>query len=141
MKRALDKINLIVLHCSASDRPAHDDISVIRKWHVEERGWSDVGYHYFIKRDGTIQVGRMLDVIGAHVAGHNRYSIGICLHGNGEYTEEQFKSAGRLVAGLQIALLFTKIEIKGHCDLDKKKSYCPGFDRDEFINKYVRTNF
>ena len=71
-------INLIVLHHSQSDITAHDDIGVIREWH-KERGFKDVGYHYFIRKDGMIQKGRQLDVVGAHCKGKNKSSIGIVI--------------------------------------------------------------
>ena len=57
--RTVDKV---FIHASDSDWKHHDDISVIRKWHVDENGWGDVGYHYFIKRNGTIQKGRDLEL-------------------------------------------------------------------------------
>ena len=50
-------VSRVFLHCSASDNPKHDKISVIRKWHLD-KGWSDVGYHYFIRKDGTVEEGR-----------------------------------------------------------------------------------
>ena len=64
-------VDRVFLHCSASDDPDHDDIETIRRWHVDERGWSDVGYHYFIRSDGTLQEGRPLERIPAAQAGHN----------------------------------------------------------------------
>jgi len=49
--------------------------------HQRGRGWTDVGYHYVIKRDGTLEAGRPLDVIGSDVKGLNNVSWGICLIG------------------------------------------------------------
>ena len=66
-KREIDRV---FLHCSASSLPAHDDVSVIRSWHLKN-GWSDIGYHYFIKFDGMIQVGRNLEQTPAAQKGHN----------------------------------------------------------------------
>ena len=75
----------VFIHCSASDNPKHDDVDVIRKWHVDEppygRGWSDIGYHYFIKKDGTLEIGRSLERTPAAQRGYNRGSFAICLHG------------------------------------------------------------
>ncbi|WP_217438624.1 N-acetylmuramoyl-L-alanine amidase, partial [Fertoeibacter niger] len=53
----------------------------IRRWHVQENGWKDVGYHWLIDRDGTLLCGRLPGVIGAHVAGRNAGTLGICLIG------------------------------------------------------------
>jgi len=55
------EIDRVFLHCSASDRNEHDDVAVMRRWHVDDRGWDDVGYYYFIKKDGTVQPGRDLE--------------------------------------------------------------------------------
>lgn len=72
------KINKVILHCSDSDYANHDDIKVIKEWHLA-RKFNDVGYHYFIRKDGLIQKGRDITIIGAHCKGQNKSSIGICL--------------------------------------------------------------
>ncbi|MGH7027357.1 N-acetylmuramoyl-L-alanine amidase [Brevundimonas sp.] len=73
-------IRLLVVHCSAT--PANRDLGVaeIRAMH-KKQGWRDVGYHYVIRRNGVVEKGRPDNVIGAHVAGHNDGSLGICLVG------------------------------------------------------------
>lgn len=121
------KVNLIVIHCSDSDNQAHDNIETIRKWHVQERGWKDVGYHYFIRKDGTVHAGRSEDVIGAHVAGHNRGSLGICLSGRNLFTSGQMESLGRLCRDLTLRYGLEKKDIVAHNDLDPGKT-CPNFD-------------
>ena len=64
------EINKIIVHCSDSDVKAHDDISVIKGWYVNERNFNDVGYHFFFyKKDGTVQKGRDLATIGAQAKG------------------------------------------------------------------------
>ena len=91
------KIDTIIIHCSASDRKEADDIGVIRKWHTD-KGWDDVGYHYFIKSDGEVQVGREHKKIGAHALKYNAESLGICLHGlhAEDFTDEQFEACASL---------------------------------------------
>lgn len=121
------KISKIIVHCSDSDYSHHDDISVIRKWHTEERGWKDVGYHYFIKSDGQVQVGRPVEQVGAHVKNHNRDSIGICLHGRKTFTDAQFYSLKALLYDLMIRHNLRTTDIYGHRDFDSKKT-CPNFD-------------
>lgn len=121
------KINKIIVHCSDSDYPNHDDISVIRKWHVEERGWRDVGYHYFIKSDGQVQVGRPVEQVGAHVTNHNRDSIGICLHGKHIFTTKQLYALKSLLFDLIKEYDLTTNDVYGHRDFDSKKT-CPNFD-------------
>lgn len=121
------KISKIIVHCSDSDYPKHDDISVIRKWHVDERGWRDVGYHFFIKSDGQVQVGRPVEQVGAHVKNHNRDSIGICLHGRHNFTEKQFNALKSLLFDLIRQFDLTTNDVYGHRDFDSKKT-CPNFD-------------
>ena len=86
------KITKIIVHCSDSDVEAHDNLETIRKWHVDERGWDDVGYHYVITKDGSVKQGRDIGKAGAHTFGHNDDSIGICLTGKEDFTPSQFFS-------------------------------------------------
>jgi N-acetyl-anhydromuramyl-L-alanine amidase AmpD len=129
------KIHGGIIHCSDSDHDHHDDVSVMRRWHVDERGWSDVGYHFFIKKDGTIQTGRPLYKVGAHCGGHNRGTVGICLHGKTEFTEAQFKSLAKLLKTLMDTHDFLMDEIYGHYHFSSKT--CPNFDVTEFKKKYI----
>ena len=73
-------INSIVIHCSASGDDYDMPLDSIRKDHLS-KGWLDVGYHYYITRDGVVHKARPLNKRGAHVRGHNEYSIGICYEG------------------------------------------------------------
>ena len=73
-------IDYIVIHCAATMPSMDVPIERVRKWHLQ-RGWSDIGYHYYITRDGEIHKGRKLSTIGAHVRGYNKNSIGICYEG------------------------------------------------------------
>jgi len=74
------KINKIILHCSATPEGRQHDVADIRRWHLK-RGFNDIGYHYLIHIDGTIEEGRPLSKQGAHCSGQNRGSIGICYVG------------------------------------------------------------
>ena len=62
-------VSRVFLHCSASDHLHHDDIAVLRQWHLK-RGFDDVGYHYLITFDGRVQAGRSLEKQPAAQAGH-----------------------------------------------------------------------
>lgn len=129
-------INKIIIH--AAYTPPGQDIGVaeIRRWHVEGNGWSDIGYHYVIRRNGVVEEGRPLEQAGAHVAGHNHDSIGICLVG-GElagagpqtpdcnYTAAQWAALEALVG--YFAKRFPDAVIRGHRDYDSSKA-CPCFD-------------
>jgi len=124
----------IVIHCA--DTPADMDIGVetIRKWHVEERGWDDVGYHYIIKRDGKIEPGRDVKVQAAHARAVNSKSVGICLVGRGDnFTEDQFFALHNLINTLNS--MYDDLEIIGHSDVEPKKPHCPGFNVKEWVQE------
>lgn len=128
------QINRYILHCSDSDRREDDDISVINEWHVA-RGFAGVGYHFFIKKDGTVQKGRRLELPGAHVQNHNADSIGICLSGRKEFTGKQFVALKGLIEELNGMLANNNNgvlpQIYGHCEFDKMKT-CPNFNYRQF---------
>ena len=73
------KIKQIIVHCSATKEGQDFKAKDIKRWHFE-RGFSDIGYHYVVDLDGTIEEGRSLELIGAHTKGQNRDSIGICYY-------------------------------------------------------------
>jgi len=90
-------LNEIVVHCTAT-RPAwwatrtvNQKTAEVRRWHVDDRGWSDIGYHYLIDRDGKIATGRPLERKGAHVKGRNTGTVGVALFGgHGGNENDQF---------------------------------------------------
>lgn len=71
----------LIWHCTATPEGREVSVATIRGWH-RQRGWSDIGYHFVVHLDGTIEPGRPLHVTGAHVAGHNRNIIG-CVYVGG----------------------------------------------------------
>jgi hypothetical protein len=79
------KIHTIVIHYSATYPDAHVDRAVIDQWH-RDRGFREIGYHWVITRDGTLQEGRPEGTLGAHVRGNNSGTIGICWAGGLERT-------------------------------------------------------
>ena len=84
------KIDTIILHCSATREGQDFSVDTIRKWHLK-RGWSDIGYHYVIKLDGTVEEGRPLERSGAHTLNHNHDSIGVCYIGGYEKKKKKGK--------------------------------------------------
>ena len=70
----------IIIHCSATPEGRDYTVADITSWH-RQRGFSTIGYHYVIYRDGSIHCGRNIDSVGAHCQGHNTGSIGICYIG------------------------------------------------------------
>ena len=123
----MNKPKEIILHCSATPDDRDIDIETIRKWHTEERKWKDVGYHYCIKRNGTIQIGRLETEIGAGVYRHNRDVIHVCLIGIGNYTNRQLKALDRLCLDIHIRCRIESENIKGHYEYDPNKT-CPNLN-------------
>lgn len=126
------QVDRVFLHCSASDRPEHDNIEVIRDWHVNGRGWSDIGYHFFIRKDGTIEDGRPLDRTPAAQAGNNTGTIAICLHGLAveRFTKAQYESLIGLCQELDQAYSGL-VTFHGHCEVSSKS--CPVFPYREVL--------
>ena len=76
LKKSKRKITHLVIHCTADRDGQNKTVADIRASHLE-RGFTDIGYHYVIYRDGSVHIGRDVDKSGAHVANHNSYTIGI----------------------------------------------------------------
>ena len=126
------EIKKIVIHCA--DTPSSMDIGAeeIKGWHTDlpprGNGWSRIGYHYVIRRDGSLEYGVDETESGIHVRGHNADSIAICLVGgkpDANFTKNQWKTLENLVEYL--AKKYPNVEVMGHRDLDSKKT-CPCFD-------------
>ena len=126
------RITMIVIHCDGIMPHQHNTIAKIDAYH-RSKGWKCVGYHEYVRRDGTIEHGRNIEEPGAHVVGHNRYSIGICYEGGlnsaGEAedtrTPEQVRALRQLVE--RYHAYFPNAVIVGHRDLNPRKE-CPCFD-------------
>jgi hypothetical protein len=113
--------------------PLSAKVAEIARWH-KQRGWGAIGYHYIIDRGGEVAIGRPEAVEGAHVRGHNKGSIGICLlggHGSSEndafeknFTPEQAKALRELIA--DISHRAGNVSVRGHNEVAAKA--CPGFN-------------
>lgn len=129
------KINLIVIHCSATreDRPYTP--GQLERDH-RARGFASAGYNYYVRRSGCLIYMRPLEQIPAHVKGFNRNSIGICYEGGlnsrgqprDTRTPEQKETIRALLHMLRIR--FPGSRICGHCDLSSLKA-CPCFNVSE----------
>ena len=144
--KPLKSVDFIVVHASATPETMDIGVTEIRKWH-RQRGWLDVGYHKIIKRDGTVEDGRALNVPGAHARGFNHRSIGICLVGGVEsdlkkpeanFTHAQWDALGDLVADL--VKLHPNAKVLGHRDLPKVNKDCPCFDTPSWWAAYLERN-
>lgn len=119
-----EEVKYLVVHCSDSPQGRGDGAEQIHQWHQEKR-WSGIGYHFVINENGGIENGRPTYWKGAHVRGYNHKSIGVCLIGRGEYTEEQLNALRGLLT--RLSREFSNAVIVGHRDLDSNKE-CPMFD-------------
>ncbi len=119
-KRRVDRV---FLHCSASDVPAHDTVEIIRAWHLA-RGFNDIGYHFFIHKNGDISPGRDIEKTPAAQRGHNLRTIAICLHGLREeqFTRSQYEALKALCMDIDKAYL-KQVSFHGHCEVSAKA--CP----------------
>lgn len=122
-------IDQLIIHCSDTPDDRHVTVADIDDWH-KQRGWSKIGYHYVIYRDGSIHAGRPVAEVGAHCYGQNHGSIGICVIGRKDFAEVQFESLRNLVATLKN--IFSGVTIHPHNEYDKGKT-CPNFDIDEVL--------
>ena len=134
--------DFIVVHCSATTSKMDIGAAEIDRWH-RGKGWQTIGYHYVVRRDGTIEEGREVDVIGAHVEGHNANSVGVCMVGGvaadgktaeNNFTPEQFASLKQLVARLKTK--YPKAVVQGHRDFHGVAKACPSFN----VKAWVKDN-
>lgn len=126
-------IKAIVLHVSATRENQSYPVEQLTQDHIA-RGFKTIGYHYYIRRDGTIHKGRPLELIGSHVQGHNKSTIGICYEGGlgkdakpkDTRTEEQKKSIiyvlEEILHEVKESQAIEGIEIKGHRDYSPDKN-------------------
>ncbi len=131
------KIDKIIIHCSATPEFKDFGVKDIRDWHVNGNGWSDVGYHYVIKLDGEVQLGRPEQKIGAHVKGKNRSSVGVCYIGGMDKNMENWLDTRTDAQKASLLTLIKELQQKypgsivyGHKDFTSKKA-CPSFDAKE----------
>lgn len=125
----------IAIHCSATGGDMDIGAKEIDRWH-RQKGFFSIGYHYVIRRDGTLELGRDEDAIGAHVQGYNAVSIGICLVGGvnaddiskaeNNFTEAQFIRLRDLLVDLRVR--YPDAEVLGHRDFPDVAKACPSFD-------------
>ena len=115
-------------------RPLAAKVAEIRRWHVQDQKWRDIGYHWIIDRDGDVAPGRPETEIGAGVEGHNRRVIHVCLiggHGSAgtdrfktHFTSEQDRVLRELIARISARTPIRRVS--GHNEWAAKA--CPGFN-------------
>ena len=145
------EINKIIIHCTATrpnfmeGRSLKEQVDEVRRWHVVDNNWSDIGYHYLVGRNGEVTEGRPLKRAGAHTKGQNNKSIGIALfggHGSSQDDAITDHFTAKQIEGLRglLRLLRKKYPmaaIEGHNKYSNKA--CPGFQVTEALVKKLLT--
>ena len=117
----------------------------IHRIHINERKFFGIGYHFFIRKDGTVNIGRGIDEVGAHCKGFNDISVGVCFEG--DYELEKEMPAEQLQAGRELIKMITDIyndlEIRTHGNMPNQATLCAGryFPFDELIRTNVPFSF
>lgn len=133
----MNKPDNIVIHCSATRVTMDVSIDNIKAMHLA-RGFNDVGYHFYIRKNGAIEYGRKLWVVGAHVKGKNTGSIGVCYEGGLDAagnpadtrTPQQKAALEKLIRALMLTHQIDQDKIVGHRD------HSPDLDGDGLIERH-----
>ena len=137
--RGLDHVGFLVVHCAASKPENRITVDDLRRWHVEENGWDDIGYHYFVDLDGAVHECRDTNYQGAHEPKANSMSIAICLEGgyggDDTYPEHQLFALFKHLLHL-LRDDFPNAAVVGHNNFRSDKS-CPNFDVQLWFNKML----
>lgn len=126
------KITEIIVHCTATAEGKDYTVADVDRWH-KAQGWSGIGYHWLVYRDGSIHAGRAETKVGAHCKGHNSCSIGVCYVGGlasdgktSKDTRTPEQKAALLKLLRQLRARYPTAKICGHRDFAAKD--CPSFD-------------
>ncbi len=134
------RLTEIIVHCTATrptwmgNNTTRERAAEVRRWHMQDRGWRDIGYHYLIDRDGTLAHGRPLEQTGAHTIGRNAGTIGVALFGgHGSSADDKFAdnftpAQDRALRGLidRLRAQHGFLALSGHNQWAAKA--CPGFN-------------
>ena len=140
-------IKEIILHCSANPEGQDVKAAAIKNYHVNTLHWKDIGYNFVIDLDGTIEIGRNLDIAGAHTTNHNSISIGICYIGGlanisgvayKDLPAKDTRTPAQKIAMYELVhdllLLYPNAKVYGHYQFERKD--CPSFKIEDFQKEY-----
>ena len=134
------KINKIIIHCTATPEGREHDVADIRRWHLK-RGFNDIGYHYLIHIDGTIEEGRPINKQGAHCSRENKGSIGLCYVGGMSKDMSKAKDTRTIKQKDSLILLMIQLMYKYNKDMtihghnEYANKACPSFNvQEEYAN-------
>ena len=133
------RTDFIIVHCAATSPSMDIGAKEIDRWH-RQKGWLGIGYHFVIRRDGTVETGRPITQAGAHATNYNNKSVGVCLVGGvkedkktpeANFTPAQYVSLIELLKKLRKD--YPDAKIIGHNEVAQKA--CPSFD----VQKWLKT--
>lgn len=134
LMQSSESVRFLILHCSATRRNQDYSVEQLMRDH-KKRGFRTIGYHFYIRKDGTITQHRKLLEVGAHCRPYNRCSIGICYEGgldeHGKPCDTRTEAQTERIIELLYKLhkLFPKAKIVGHHDLPgTMPKACPCLD-------------
>lgn len=149
----------VMFHCSGTPINIDFTIDSLYQTHVGQNGWSSIGYHAYIRLDGTIYWCRPLDKSGAHAKGYNVPYFGVCLEGgykpveivNGKLpinwlnvaekwdkpTRKQLESTLDVLTEINEYISWKDLKIKGHYEVDENGKTCPNFMTED-LKKWLK---
>ena len=140
------KINLIVIHCSATRSNQRFTVEMLKACHNARFNGKGIGYHYFIEKDGQVFQTRDENEIGMHARHYNTHSIGICYEGG---LDEKGRPADTRTPAQRAALIallrslkidYPNAEILGHCELEGVHKACPSFSCQKYRDYFDMLN-
>lgn len=135
--KPITTIKYLVVHHSASPRNT-TTVDLIHKWHVEDHGWDDIGYHWVITGDGKTHACRNLSKQGAHAPKVNPISWAVCVVGDNTKPDQSWVTAQEhslLTLIDAVEFLIPDIQILGHRDTGEA-TLCPGLDIKTWLEKH-----
>ncbi len=137
-----EKIKYLIIHHTATSRDK-TTFEAVKKYHIE-KGWEDIGYHWFINGKGELQKGRDEKWVGAHASAlkdgvsMNYQSLGVCLAGNFEIEEpskEQIATLEAVLSDKRAKFGIARTNVLGHQEIPASTA-CPGKNLMPFIRTY-----
>lgn len=125
--RSLSRISHLCIHHSAASGSI--PLENVARYHVEDRGWPGIGYHFYVKPDGAVYQTNRLETVSYHVSNNNDYTVGVCVSGDFTYappSDQQVDAASRLVAWLMQELSVPEQNVLGHKEFPQNDTSCPG---------------
>lgn len=136
MKKELKKTKFAIHHSASNAAPAYNIVKNIQHAHINDKKWSDIGYHFLIDIEGNCFEGRELCFQGAHVEGNNKENIGICFlgcfdeHENNFHQPQEvmFDKAAELIGVLsrKFSIIIDENSVRAHCKYKNAHTICPG---------------